>query len=54
VRAHVRNGRTVLQLARRMPPETRFLSMNTNEAKPKVRDGLLDFRTKTGDTPRGL
>ena len=53
VRAHLYNGRTVLQQARRMPPETYFLSLNTNEANVKVRDGLLDIKTKTGETPEG-
>ena len=53
VRAHLYNGKTVLQQARRMPPETYFLSVNTNEANVKVRDGLLDIKTKTGETPEG-
>lgn len=53
VRAHLYNGKTVLQQARRMPAETYFLSVNTNEANVKVRDGLLDIKTKTGETPDG-
>ncbi|MCW5590460.1 MAG: hypothetical protein KIS74_00010 [Burkholderiales bacterium] len=53
VRAHMYNGRTVLQAARRMPAETYFLSVNTNEANVKVRDGLLDIKTKVGETPEG-
>jgi hypothetical protein len=47
------NGKTVLFQARRMPAETYFLSVNTNEANVKVRDGLLDIKTKTGETPEG-
>jgi hypothetical protein len=47
------NGKTVLQQARKMPPETYFLSVNTNEANVKVREGLLDIKTKVGETPEG-
>jgi hypothetical protein len=47
------NGKTVLFQARRMPMETYFLSAKTNEANVKVRDGLLDIKTKTGETPEG-
>jgi len=47
------NGKTILFQARRMPAETYFLSANTNEANVKVRDGLLDIKTKTGETPDG-
>jgi hypothetical protein len=43
----------VLQKARRMPPETYFLSVKTSEANVKVRDGLLDIKTKVGETPEG-
>ena len=53
VRAHMYNGRTVLYQARRMPAETYFLSTATNEANVKVRDGLLDIKTKVGETPEG-
>ncbi len=53
VRAHMYNGRTVLLQARRMPAETYFLSVNTDEANVKVRDGLLDIKTKVGQTPEG-
>ncbi|MBK8167676.1 MAG: hypothetical protein IPK64_17155 [bacterium] len=53
VRAHMYNGRTVLYQARRMPAETYFLSVNTDEANVKVRDGLLDIKTKVGQTPEG-
>jgi hypothetical protein len=47
------NGKTVLFQARRMPAETYFLSARTNEANVKVRDGLLDIKTKAGETPEG-
>jgi hypothetical protein len=47
------NGKTVLFQARRMPAETYFLSAKTNEANVKVRDGLLDIKTKVGETPEG-
>ncbi|MBL0141140.1 MAG: hypothetical protein IPP91_03525 [Betaproteobacteria bacterium] len=53
VRAHMYNGKTVLFQARRMPAETYFLSVNTDEANVKVRDGLLDIKTKVGETPEG-
>jgi len=43
----------VLQKARKMPAETYFLSVHTNEANVKVREGLLDIKTKTGETPEG-
>ncbi len=43
----------LLQKARRMPPETYFLSARTSEANVKVRDGLLDIKTKAGETPEG-
>jgi hypothetical protein len=45
------NGKTVLFQARRMPPEMYFLSANNNEANVKVRDALLDIKTKVGETP---
>ena len=47
------NGKTVLFQARRMPAETYFLSVNTDEANVKVRDGLLDIKTKVGETTEG-
>jgi hypothetical protein len=43
----------LLQKARRMPPETYFLSTRTSEANVKVRDGLLDIKIKVGETPDG-
>jgi len=53
VQNNIWNGKTVLFAARRMPMETYFLSTETNEANVKVRDGLLDIKTKTGETPEG-
>lgn len=53
VKAKMWNGKTVLFQARKMPAETYFLSANTNEANVKVRDGLLDIKTKIGETPEG-
>jgi len=47
------NGKTVLYQARTMPAETYFLSTRTSEANVKVRDGLLDIKVKTGETPEG-
>ena len=53
VKSKMWNGKTVLYQARRMPAETYFLSALTNEANVKVRDGLLDIKTKVGETPDG-
>ncbi|MDR3670245.1 MAG: hypothetical protein P4L36_05345 [Holophaga sp.] len=53
VKARMWNGKTVLFQARKMPAETYFLSTATNEANVKVRDGLLDIKTKVGETPEG-
>lgn len=39
--------------ARVMPEEIYFLSKETNEANVKVRDNLLDIKTKVGETPEG-
>jgi hypothetical protein len=47
------DAKAVLEKARKMPPETYFLSVHTNEANVKVRDGLLDIKTKVGQTPEG-
>jgi hypothetical protein len=46
-------AKAVLEKARKMPPETYFLSVRTSEANVKVRDGLLDIKTKVGQTPEG-
>jgi hypothetical protein len=54
VKARMWNGKTVLFQARRMPMETYFLSARTNEANVKVRDGLLDIKTKVGETAEGF
>ncbi|MFU8896391.1 MAG: hypothetical protein ACNA8J_08390 [Gammaproteobacteria bacterium] len=53
VQSKMWNGKTVLFKARKMPLETYFLSVKTNEANVKVRDGLLDIKTKVGETPDG-
>lgn len=45
--------KATLHAARVMPAETYFLSKKTNEANVKVRDSLLDIKTKTGETPEG-
>lgn len=47
------NAKAVLHAARKMPAETYFLSVHTSEANVKVRDGLLDIKLKTGETPEG-
>ena len=47
------DAKAVLEKARKMPPETYFLSTHTSEANVKVRDGLLDIKTKVGQTPEG-
>lgn len=39
--------------ARKMPEETYFLSRHTTDANVKVRDGLLDIKTRVGNTPEG-
>ncbi len=38
---------------RRLPPEIYVLSTGSDDAIVKVRDGLLDLKVKTGDTPEG-
>lgn len=43
----------VLQKARRMPPETYFVSRHVSGANVKVRDGLLDIKLRTGETAEG-
>ena len=53
IQQRIWNGKTVLFAARRMPLETYFLSVHTNEANVKVREGLLDIKTKVGETPEG-
>lgn len=53
VKAHLWNGRTILQQARRMPAEVYFLSAKTDTANVKVRDGLLDVKKRVGQTPEG-
>ena len=41
----------VLRKARKMPAEVYFLSEHSNEANIKVREGLLDIKTKVDETP---
>jgi hypothetical protein len=53
VRVKMWDAGAILQKARKMPPETYFPSVNTNEANVKVRDGLLDIKIKVGETPEG-
>ena len=53
VKASMWNCGAVLHKARKMPAETYFLSARTTEANVKVRDGLLDIKTKVGETPEG-
>lgn len=53
VKENMWSAKAVLHAARRMPAETYFLSVHTNEANVKVRDGLLDIKTKVGETPDG-
>jgi hypothetical protein len=45
--------KAVLYKARVMPTETYILSKKTNAANVKVRDELLDIKTKVGETPEG-
>lgn len=53
VRQRMWDAGALLQKARKMPPETYFLSARTSEANVKVRDGLLDIKVKVGETPEG-
>lgn len=51
---HMWQCRAQLFKARVMPAETYILSKKTNAANVKVRDGLLDIKTKVGETPEGF
>jgi hypothetical protein len=53
VQARMWDASAALFKARKMPAETYFLSRHTDEANVKVRDGLLDIKTKVGETPDG-
>jgi hypothetical protein len=53
VQARMWNGTTVLQQARMMPAETYVLSATSPGVNVKVRDGVLDIKTRVGDTPEG-
>lgn len=46
-------AKATLFQVRKMPKETYFLSVHSNEANVKVRDNLLDIKTKTSETPEG-
>lgn len=54
VRENMWKCKAQLFKARVMPEETYILSRFTNEANVKVRDGLLDIKTKVGETPEGF
>ncbi len=47
------SAKATLYAARVMPEEVYFLSSKTNEANVKVRGGLLDIKTKVGETSEG-
>ena len=53
VREKMWDAKAVLERVRKMPPEIYFLSVHTSDANVKVRDGLLDIKTKVGETPEG-
>jgi len=53
VKQNMWNAKAQLWQARKMPAETYFLSVHTSEANVKVRDGLLDIKTKVGETREG-
>jgi hypothetical protein len=53
VKQNMWSAKAQLWQARKMPAETYFISVHTNEANVKVRDGLLDIKTKVGETPEG-
>ena len=53
VKQRMWDAKAVLEKERKMPPETYFLSVRTSEANVKVRDGLLEIKTKVGETPEG-
>lgn len=53
VRERMWNAGAVLWKTRKMPAETYFLSARSDEANVKVREGLLDIKTKVGETPAG-
>lgn len=54
VKAHMWDAHAQLYKARVMPAETYVLSRHTNDANVKIRDGLLDIKMKTGETPEGF
>ena len=44
---------TILGMARKMPMELYLVSVHTDSANVKVREGLLDIKIKVGETPEG-
>jgi len=53
VESNMWNGRTVLQQMRAMPAETYVLSAVSAVANVKMRGGVLDIKTRIGDTREG-
>ena len=51
--AHVERQDRAVPGAAGCPPRPTSCRRNTNEANVKVRDGLLDIKTKIGETPEG-
>jgi len=43
----------ILGMARKMPRELYLVSVHTDSANVKVREGLLDIKIKVGETPEG-
>jgi hypothetical protein len=43
----------ILGMARKMPMELYLVSVHTDSANVKVREGLLDIKIKVGETPEG-
>ena len=53
LKAKMWDAKATLYKVRVMPKETYILSKKTDEANVKVRDGLLDIKTKVGETDQG-
>ena len=53
VKTRIWEAHAILQGIRKMPPEIYFLAAGNEVANVKVRDGLLDIKVKTGETPEG-
>ena len=54
VREKMWDAGAVLWKVRKMPAETYFLSAHSEEANVKVHEGLLDIKTKVGETSEGF